>query len=509
MGREYFIGLDVGTSGAKALVFCHRGEKVGEFYQGYSLKTPYSGWVEQDVEEIWEAVLLLLRSCGSLFQPDDVAFLSLSTQGGTVVLLDEQNSPLRLAITWMDSRAKDEGLRLLQDLGRDFIYHTTGYGVVGSLPLSQLCWLRSHEPETFYRACRISPIDSFITLRLTGKWCTDFSSAGITMLYDISKRSWSEALLRYLGIREEQLPRLRESGSLVGEVLPEVRRVANLPTTYVVTGGHDQFCASLAVGATTQEIAHLSGGTAWAMVLPQEQIWWDPQGNIAIEDHVVPKKYGLLLSIPCGGASLQWFRTKVGSLEGEEELYTFIDQRVAAIPFGSEGVFFFPYLIPIVLGTPGGDKGGAFVGLGLHHNRYHLYRSIMEGLCFEILRQVEYLQRQGKAVTLVRLSGGVAKSKVWTKIAAQVFSTLDIRLEKVEIADASAVGAAELAYLCRRGGGKMASAFEKDLFPLVKEEVSVDVGERKECLRWYKRWCEVVSRLGEGGVSNGLAAGGR
>jgi xylulokinase len=509
MGKEYFIGLDVGTSGAKALVFCHKGEKMGEFYQSYSLKTPYPGWVEQDVEEIWEAVLSLLRSCGSLLQSDDIAFLSLSTQGGTVVLLDEQGSPLRPAITWMDSRAKDEGLRLLRDLGRDFIYHTTGYGVVGSLPLSQLCWLKNHEPETLYRAYRISPIDSFITLRLTGEWYTDLSSAGITMLYDISERSWSEALLRYLGICEEQLPRLRESGSLVGEVLPEIRRAVNLPITYVVTGGHDQFCASLAVGATTREIAHLSGGTAWAMVLPQEQIWWDPQGNIAVESHVVPKKYGLLLSIPCGGASLEWFRTRVSSLGGEEEPYTYIDQQVAMVPPGSEGVFFLPYFIPIVLGTPGGNKGGVFVGLGLHHNRYHLYRSIMEGLCFEILRQVEYLQRQGKAVTLVRLSGGVAKSQVWTKITAQVFSTLDIRLERVKIADASAVGAAELAYLCWLGGGKIASAFEENLFPLVKEEVSVDASKCKEYLQWYEKWCEVASGVGERGIVNGLATGGR
>ncbi len=497
---DYFLGLDVGTTGVKALLFNDRGKCLGTHYRDYSLLTPFPYWVEQSGEEIWEAVKFVLKESTKFLEAKDRVMIGLSTQGGTLFVLDEGNRPLRRAITWMDGRGREVAALLERDFGKRFLYDLTGYGIVNALPLATLLWLREYEAETFRRIARVAFVNDFITFRLTGVWCCDPSNAGISMLCDIRRCDWSDLLLDYLGLRREQLSPIRNSGSFVGMVLPSVCQEVGLPESFVFTGGHDQFCAAFAVGATREGVVHLSGGTAWAGVVPIGSLWRDPQFQVAIERHVVPDRFGALFSIPCGGAALKWFQEKVARADlntSSLEDYAQIDKAVEELPAGSGGLFFFPYLVPVVLGNPTTAPGG-FLGVQLFHHKYHFYRAVMEGIGYEVLRQVEYLLGQGVPIHCVRLSGGVAKSKVWTQIIAEILAIQGISLERVKIVDAPALGAAELAYL-----GWQALCGGRDIFdggtvfPLELEVVEKEGEHFSVYVQGYNRYKRLLENLSE------------
>jgi len=492
----YFLGLDVGTTGVKALLFTPQGEKLGSFYQGYKLYTPFPDWVEQEPEEMWDATRTVLREVARLIPPGGRLGIGLSSQGGTLIVLGEDARPLRRAITWMDGRARSVEKQLLSDWTQEKLYEITGYKVVGALPFATLFWLRECEPEVFRNIFRVAFVNDFITFKLTGKWWCDPSNAGISMLFDLQKGEWSEELLGYLGIDREQLSSLRDSGFLVGEVLGEIRQELGLPPTLVFLGGHDQFCAALAVGAVEEGVVHLSGGTAWAAVVPCDAVRKEMEWGVAVERHVVPGKVGLLFSIPSGGASLRWFHEKIGRTDIDEPLfgedYSRVDERVSQISPGSEGLFFFPYLVPVVLGKPSPLEGG-FWGLKLAHHKYHCYRSIMEGIGYEVVRQIESLVRKGIPVRVLRLSGGAAKSPVWTKIVAEILAGWGFVLERVGIADAPAVGAAELACTGYQNWMEGKEKWEKPyLFPVAIDPVPVEAENCRIYGERYRRYREIL-----------------
>ncbi|MGQ9622506.1 MAG: xylulokinase [Candidatus Caldatribacteriaceae bacterium] len=493
---HYFLGLDVGTTGVKALLFTPQGERLGNFYQGYKLYTPFPDWVEQEPEEIWDATKMVLREVAKLIPPDGRLGIGVSSQGGTLIVLDEHFRPLRRAITWMDGRARGLERQLLSDWTQEELYEITGYKLVGALPFATLFWLREYEPEVFRNISRVAFVNDFITFKLTGSWCCDPSNAGISMLFDLQKGEWSERLLGYLGIDKQQLSSIHDSGSLVGKVLGEVRQELNLPPTLVFLGGHDQFCAALAVGAVEEGIVHLSGGTAWAAVVPCDAVRKEMEWGVAVERHVVPGKVGLLFSIPSGGASLRWFHEKIGRDAVDEppvnEDYYLVDERVRQIAPGSEGLFFFPYLVPVVLGKPSPPEGG-FWGLKLSHHKYHCYRSIMEGIGYEVVRQIENLVQRSIPVNVLRLSGGAAKSPVWTKIVAEILAGQGFALERVRIADAPAVGAAELACTGYQNWMKGKEKWEKPhLFSLAIDPISVEAENCRVYEERYRKYKEIL-----------------
>ncbi len=499
---DYFLGLDVGTTGVKALLFNDRGERLSTHYKSYSLFTPFPRWVEQSGEEIWQATKVVIGESVKPLEVKDRLIIGLSTQGGTLFLLDEHNHLLRQGITWMDSRGEEVAAMLERDWGKNLLYQLTGYGIMSALPLATLLWLREHEKETFQRIAKVAFVNDFIAFCLTGMWFCDPSNAGISMLCDIRRRDWSDSLLSYLGLHRGQLSSIRESGSLVGMVLPSVCREIGLREAFVFTGGHDQFCAAFAVGAIREGIIHLSGGTAWAGVVPMESLWQDPRFQVAVERHVVRGKFGALFSIPCGGAALKWFQEKItrACLDAPfVEDYTQVDRAVEELPVGSEGLFFLPHLVPIVLGDPVTSPGG-FLGVQLFHHKYHFYRAMMEGIGYEVLRQFEYLLAQEIPIHQIRLNGGAAKSKVWVQIIADILAIRDISLERVGIIDAPALGAAELAYLGWRAlRGESSVLDDGETFFPVEVEMVRERGEHIDVYRrGYEKYREFLESLPRG-----------
>ncbi len=214
---ETLIGLDVGTTATKALLFDLQGRLLAQASRSYALLTPQEGWVEQDPQALWQAVVDVLRSLADkLGSGDAVLGISLSSQGGTTIPLDAALQPVYNAISWMNQRARQEYLQVKESFGAEAIHRITGWSLMPALPLMHIRWLRNNLPDVFSLARHITFVNDYIGYRLVGELCMDPSNASITQLLEIASGAWDPRLLDLAGIRPEMLSPLRRSGRLVG-----------------------------------------------------------------------------------------------------------------------------------------------------------------------------------------------------------------------------------------------------------------------------------------------------
>ncbi|MCX7707601.1 MAG: FGGY family carbohydrate kinase, partial [Anaerolineae bacterium] len=266
--RDLLIGLDVGTTATKALLFDAEGRVLASASRGYRLITPQPGWVEQDPEDLWGAVVEVLRELsGRAAGHGRVVALCLSSQGGTTIPVDATGRALANAFSWMDQRAVEEAAAVEARWGAEFIRATTGWPLGRGLPLLHIAWFRRHRPDEFASGHYFLFVNDFVGYRLTGQLCMDPSDASITQLLDLATGDWDERLLESAGIRREQLSPIRPSGTPVGRLTAEAARSTGLSTeTLLVNGAHDQYCAALATGVTRPGRVLLSCGTAWVLL---------------------------------------------------------------------------------------------------------------------------------------------------------------------------------------------------------------------------------------------------
>ena len=433
--RQYLLGIDVGTTGTKALLFDTEGTLHGRSYCGYQTRTPQVGRSEQNAEDWWNAVCTTVRAlCADPEVGENVIAMALSTQGGTVVPVDENASALRPAIVWNDLRCGEEAaafVREQKDAAR--MYEKTGWALSDGLPAMQLRWLGAHEPEVFRRAARFATVPDYLSLKLTGIAATDPSNAGIDQLYDIRRGCCDAELLRFAGVTEAQLPKLVHSGGIIGRLTPEAAAALGLSERCVLAAGaHDQYAAALGVGAYRKGDILIGSGTCWVITALDDHP--DFSSGLAQSAAAVPGMWGSLWSLSSGGICLDWLRNKLGAGDSYETLNAEVSRRKAA----EDGLFFYPFT-----GRKGGQalQRAQFTGLDLLHDRYHLARAVMEGVAFQIVWKMEdFAAKPGPDGLL--LTGGAAKSGVWTQMLADI---ADLPVRVPEVTDASCVGAAILA----------------------------------------------------------------
>lgn len=442
------LGIDVGTTGVKALAFDTSTGKHHIAHRSYDLILPQPDHVEQNPNQIWDATVSAtaeaLAAAGRVAKP---ASLSISSQGGTLIPLDDEFKPLGNAVVWMDHRARALGDALSEEFGKDFFYMKTGWPLTGCLPFIQIRWLRDERPQFFRKVSRFAFVGDYITYKLSGKWIADPSSASITMLYNLRKGAWDEELLEMAGIHEDQLPQVADSGRCIGTVEPSVASELGFRgrDISVSSGGHDQYCASLGAGALEEGDLLLSGGTAWVMLLTSDRPVFDTRSGLSPGRHVVRGRWGLMSSISGGGAGVNWLsgllRGKTGPEGEEREFYRKIEAESNEIPPGSERLFFFPHFLGSTAPTWETEAKGAIVGLSLHHRPAHIFRALLEGIGFEILWNVETFRNLGAKVSSGSMIGGAAKSRIWPQILSDILG-LPIRIPKIQ--EAACVGAAIL-----------------------------------------------------------------
>lgn len=441
MDKQYLLGIDVGTTGTKTLLFEAGGQLVGHAYRPYALSTPQVGYSEQNAEDWWNAVTETVREvCKDPEIGSRVAAISLSLQGGTLVPVDGEGTPLRPAIVWNDSRCKAEMEEFQQEVGqRAYMYEKTGWGLGDSLLAMEIRWIRKNEPEVFKNTAMFLSVPDYISLKMTGVPAVDLSNVGINQLGDIRRGVYDEKLLAFAGAREDQLPKIVHSGDIIGSLTEGAAEAMGLSTACVlVAGAHDQYAVALGAGATHSGDILIGSGTCWVVTAIGDKPAFET--GLAQSVAAVPGMWGSLLSLSSGGVCLEWLRRNVAvGPDGVQLSYDQLNAEIAKRKAAEDGLFFYPFSGK---SKPGSNFSKAsLIGLDLSHDRFDIARAIMEGVAFQIVWMMESFQTKPSKEGL-KLAGGASKSTLWCQMVTDI-ANLPVRIP--EVADLACVGAAILA----------------------------------------------------------------
>ncbi len=444
----YVLGIDIGTTGTKSMLISEHGKVLTSAYKEYSLITP-TGFVEQDVRDWWETVVSTVRECmKSLPSKDEVRALSMSTQGGSMVMVDENCEPLDNAITWMDTRGAKQEEELDRAVGAEKIYLTSGWRLSGTLMATKFVWLREHKPELFAKAHKFLTTVDYVNYKLTGRYVIDHTNAGITQIFDMNTGAWDPALLEACGISEAVLPEVVPSGEVIGNLCAQAAEELGLSTdVVVVSGAHDQYAAATGAGALNPGDVLLSTGTAWAPLGISAEPMFDTKNFMGVGRHVKEGRYGVLSTVSTAGVCLEWLRKNFGRqkiAEGTLRLDSFaeIDMEASKRRGNTEGLFFYPQFGGSGYPRWNGAADASFIGLTLGHDFYDLALAVMEGVAFEMKQILDGYASNGLEAKSLRLVGGASKSPLWTEIISNVTGLPITRFKEPNIA---CIGAAALA----------------------------------------------------------------
>ena len=441
--KKYLIGLDIGTTGTKCLLFSTDGEIIGHAYEGYALKTPQVGRSEQDANDWWHAVVKTVRAVSN--DPkiaQSIVAISLSLQGGTLVPVDESGEPLCQAVVWNDSRATKQAATFKEKFGSDYMYQRSGWNLNGRLNAMQIAWLRENRPEIHARTWKFLSVSDFISLKMTGRAAVDISNVGINQLADIRTCAYDKNILDFIGIKEDQLADIVPSGEPIGHLTPKAAEELALPESVIlVAGAHDQYAVSLGAGAVNSGNVLIGSGTAWVVTAITDRPNFD--SGLAQSVSAIKGKWGSLLSIGTGGVCLEWFRKNLKMLDDNGDLlsYKAIDEMAGSKEIGANGLFFYPYFGGSSFPERDSVSKASFIGLDLSHERSDIARAIMEGVSYQIVWGLETF-RASFPITGLKLAGGASKSALWSQMVADI-ANLPVRIPLIP--DLACVGAAILA----------------------------------------------------------------
>lgn len=449
---QLLIGLDIGTTALKIALFDNKGQQLATATREYALLTPQVNYVEETPEVYWQAFkdgLGGIKSQFAITDTDEIA-LAISAQGETLFFLDEKGNSLRNAIVWMDNRASVEAKALELQFGNDTCYRITGQtSFEPCWPASKILWVRNNEPAVFRKTAKFLLIEDYFIYRMTGKYVTEGSLVCSSTYWDIIRKEYWQDMLDYLGIREDQLAPVAESGELVGGILPAAAEELGLSkNTMVCTGALDQAAGAVGVGNIKEGMFSENIGAALAICVPVEKPVFDPARKMPLHYFVMPDMY-MLHTFTTGGMTLRWFRDKFGHLEmaleqmGAGDGYDLLSKEAAAVPAGCEGLVMLPHLSGSLAPDVNAKAKGVWFGFTLQHTRAHFIRAIMESLGYILKRNLDTLKDMNITVGEIRSMGGGSKSPLWGQIKADINQ---VSIMTMKAADAAAcLGAAILA----------------------------------------------------------------
>ena len=428
--REAVIGLDVGTTVAKAVLFDLSGAEVHVAAQAYALRTPRPGWAELDPEGIWQAVVGVLGQVASRAAPHmSVQAIALAGQGGTLIPCRADGTPTHPAITWLDGRSQDLVDRWQAEGIADQVRRISGWSPQAGLPLASIGWLRQARPDVFRATERFLSVNDFLAQRLTGSPATSPSMAGEMLLTDIRTGLWSEELCQLVGIDPEALSPILPATAPLGPVGPGISHLTGLsPETVVVNGGQDHSCEALALGLTSAGAGLLACGTAWVINAVVESLPADdPLGaiptNMDLNYHELPGRWIASRFLGGLGACVEWWLDQCGQsvTDGRDELWSGFDRALAGTEAGCGGLIYLPPTAAReAQGSVGDRRQGGFAGLRLDHTWADMGRAILEGAAYELRWALEQLRSAELRLGEMWMIGGAAKSPLWPQIVADV-----------------------------------------------------------------------------------------
>jgi xylulokinase len=441
--RRLFLGIDVSTTGVKALLIDEAGAIVGSASTPLTVQRPKPRWSEQNPHEWWFGTWRSIRDAmaAASASGDEIAAVGLTGQMHGLVLLDEQNRVLRPAILWNDQRTAAECDEIRSRMGgRERLVQVTGNDALSGFTAPKILWVRNHEPEIYGQARVVLLPKDYVRLRLTGVAAMDKADGSGTLLFDLAARDWSTEVLDRLDIPRAWLPPTFEGPEITGSLTRKAAEETGLREgTPVMAGGGDQAAGAVGAGANRAGVVALTLGTSGVVFATTMSALVEPEGRLHAFCHAVPGRWHFMGVTLSAAGSLQWYRDTLAPGVPFETLVA----EAADVPPGSDGLLFTPYLSGERTPYPDPMARASFVGLTVRHRRAHLTRAVLEGVAFSMRDCFALLEGAGLAdVGQVRVAGGGARSALWRKIVASV---LKVELVTVNSTEGASFGAALLA----------------------------------------------------------------
>lgn len=444
---EYLLSIDAGTTSFKGAVFDEKGTLVASATSSYELMTSAGSVVEFKAEGYIEAlgsvITELLEKSG--ISPAEISGMAIDSQGETFVLIDKDGTPLSNAIVWLDSRAGAEADEISAHFGVETVYKHTGQPEIApTWPACKLLWVKKNHPEVFCKAYKILLLEDYLIYTLTGKFAAEKSLLTSTIYYDINTGTWWDDMLAFIGVNENQLPRIYNSGEPVANVCTDAARRFGLSEgTLVVTGALDQLSGMIGSGALSDDSVCETTGTCMAVCVNTQGVpKFNPNYQIPCHAGINGEHFYQIYWSQTAGAVLEWFKNNFYKDLAGSGVLKAMDEEAAVVPAGAGGITMLPHLSGKACPEFNANAKGAFFGINLAHERGHLTRAVLESVAFMLREHIETAAAMGVDFSEIRSLGGGAKSPLWNQMKADVTGKNILTLKNHE---ATSLGTAILA----------------------------------------------------------------
>ena len=441
------LGIDVGTSGTRALIMNEQGRVLASATEEHApFASPRIGWAEQHPEDWWRAGCIAIRKALAQAQlsPDDISCVGLSGQMHGAVMLDDQDRVVRPALIWCDVRTQDQCTELNEKIGASRIIELTCNPALTNFTLTKFLWVRQNEPQNWSRTRSVMLPKDYVRFRLTGERAIDMADASGTLMLDVAHRRWSHEMLAAAEIDERLLPALFESPDVCGNVSAEGAAATGLKLgTPVVAGAGDQAAGATGMGIVAPGAVSATIGTSGVVFAATDRPALDPRGRLHTFCHAIPGRWHVMGVTQAAGLSLRWFRDQFGARADDgRDPYERLSEEAAQVAPGCDGLLWTPYLMGERTPHLDPHARAALVGLTASHTRAHVIRAILEGVALSLRDTFTIFGELNVPVGNIRLGGGGARSTLWRQIQAEVYGH---EVEIVEAEEGAAYGAAILA----------------------------------------------------------------
>ncbi|MFC1552449.1 FGGY-family carbohydrate kinase [Candidatus Latescibacterota bacterium] len=426
---RYIISIDVGTTGYRTVIFSGDGDLVCQAYEEYTSVFISPTWIDHDPATWMRAAKQTLNKALNEFPGDrkNIVAIAVVSQRSTVVPVDEQGTPLDNAMLWQDKRATPQAEHIREQAGEDNIYKKTGLRIDPYFTLPKLLWMQENKPEILEKTYKLLSVHGLIMHALTGEFVTDWTQAARTMLFNIETLEWDEDLCERFGISRDLLPEAVPPGSIAGMLSGEAQREYGLGAVPVVSVGGDQQAAAVGLGVVRPGLMCVNTGTGSFILAHADRPMFDVQQRIICTASAVSGKWLLEASIFTTGSVYRWFRDNLAIIEKNTaenlhiDAYDILEDELKQSPPGSGGILFIPHFAGSATPYWNPEAAGIIFGLSLGHTRDQLIRALLEGLCFEINKNIRIIESLIGGITEIRVSGGATRSATFTRMQADIY----------------------------------------------------------------------------------------
>lgn len=469
---KYLLGIDLGTSGTKSVLFDESGKTVASSLVEYSIICPKNGWAEQNPEDWWNAVKITINSIISEIDIDknNIVGIGISGQMHGLVMLDEDGKVLRNCILWCDGRTSIECKEITQTIGAKRLVEISANPALTGFTAGKVMWVKKNEPELYKKCKHILLPKDYIRYKLCGNYATEVSDASGTNLFDVTNRVWSDEILGKLGIDKSLMPKIYESCEVTGYIDENAARMTGLSTSTAVVGGAaDNMAAAVGTGVVTKGKAFTTLGTSGVVFAHADEVSIDTKGRVHTFCSAVPHKYTVMSCTLAAGLSLKWFRdnfceNEIATAKNMNiDPYYLMDKEAELSPMGANRLLYLPYLMGERSPILDENARGVFFGLSAIHSKKDMIRSILEGVLYSQRNCIEVFSEMGITPEKMLATGGGAASKLWKQMMADVY---DCPVSTIDNKEGPALGVAILAGV----GTGIYSSIEEACEKIIKEK---------------------------------------